>query len=264
MKKAIFFDIDGTLIDCMNGKMDISDRVKNVIKDLQKNGDYVFIATGRPYALVSENILNFGFDGLILSNGAHILINNETIYSEAFDKEFVNELVNELENNKIEYILQGEVDSYLKDECKNFYEYYEKIGVSKKYLRGNYNLDEVIAHKIEMLCPTEESKELCLSLIKNNEEVDYFSSVNKSAIEVYMKKNNKANAILKAIEHIGVDIKNTYAFGDGKNDIEMLLTVNCGIAMGNASDEVKKYANEITDCVENDGVAIGIESYVIA
>lgn len=38
MKKAIFFDIDGTLIDCMNGKMDISDRVKNVIKDLQKMG----------------------------------------------------------------------------------------------------------------------------------------------------------------------------------------------------------------------------------
>ena len=81
---------------------------------------------------------------------------------------------------------------------------------------------------------------------------------------IKITQNNKANAILKAIEHIGVDIKNTYAFGDGKNDIEMLLTVNCGIAMGNASDEVKKYANEITDCVENDGVAIGIESYVIA
>ena len=264
MKKAIFFDIDGTLIDCMNGKMDISDRVKDVIKDLQKNGDYVFIATGRPYALLSENILNFGFDGLILSNGAHILIDNKTIYSEAFDKSFVKDLVTQLEENNIEYILQGEIDSYLKDECKNFYKYYEKIGVSKRYLIGNYNLDEIIVHKIEMLCPNDESKELCLSLIKNNPEYDYFSSVNKSAIEVYMKKNNKANAILKVIDYLGVDIKNTFAFGDGKNDIEMLLTVNCGIAMGNASDEVKKYANKITDCVENDGVAIGIENYVIA
>ena len=87
MKKAIFFDIDGTLIDCMNGKMDISDRVKNVIKDLQKNGDYVFIATGRPYALVSENILNFGFDGFVLSNGATIIVKDEVIHSEAIEKE---------------------------------------------------------------------------------------------------------------------------------------------------------------------------------
>ena len=100
------------------------------------------------------------------------------------------------------------------------------------------------------------------TLIKNNEEVDYFSSVNKSAIEVYMKKNNKANAILKAIEHIGVDIKNTYAFGDGKNDIEMLSTVGCGIAMGNASDEVKAHAKNICPSIEKDGIAVVLESFL--
>lgn len=43
--------------------------------------------------------------------------------------------------------------------------------------------------------------------------------------------------------------ENTYAFGNGTNDIEMLSTVGCGIAMGNASDAVKKYANEITEIV---------------
>ena len=33
--------------------------------------------------------------------------------------------------------------------------------------------------------------------------------------------------------------------------------------MGNACDEVKKYAKKITDTVHNDGVAVGIEKYVI-
>lgn len=43
----------------------------------------------------------------------------------------------------------------------------------------------------------------------------------------------------------------------------MLSTVGCGIAMGNAHDEVKIYANQFTDSVHNDGVAIGIEKYIL-
>ena len=46
------------------------------------------------------------------------------------------------------------------------------------------------------------------------------------------------------------------------NDIEMLSTVGCGIAMGNASDEVKKYAHKVTESVHDDGVAVGIKEYV--
>ena len=79
---------------------------------------------------------------------------------------------------------------------------------------------------------------------------------------MYLKKNTKGSAILKAIDFLNIKIENTYAFGDGKNDIEMLLTVGCGIAMGNANDEVKKHSNKITDTVQNDGVAKGIEQYV--
>ena len=44
----------------------------------------------------------------------------------------------------------------------------------------------------------------------------------------------------------------------------MLSTVGCGIAMGNADDDVKKYAKEITDTVHNDGVAVGIEKYILS
>ena len=262
MKKAIFFDVDGTLIDCMNGMKDMSISVKQTIRKVQENGDYAFISTGRPYALLDEKILNFGFDGFILANGAHVIINNETIHSEPIEKEFIKGIVNELENNNIEYVLQSELYSYMKESCKEFYDYYDKIGISRTYFKDTFNVEEIDVHKLEMLCPSEEIKELCLNLIKTNPECDYFSSVNKSAVEVYLKKNTKGSAILKAIEYLDVKIENTYAFGDGKNDIEMLSTVGCGIAMGNASDEVKKYSNKITDTVQNDGVAKGIEEYI--
>ena len=173
MKKAIFLDIDGTLIDCMNGINNITDNVKKAIKKAQGKGDYVFVSTGRPYALIDKNIFDFGFDGFILANGAHIIINNKTVYSDYIDKEFIKTLVNELENNDIQYVLQGEVYSYMKESSKDFYKYYEEIGVSKTYFKSEFNVEDIDVCKLEMLCPDDETKKLCLFLIKNGLNLQY-------------------------------------------------------------------------------------------
>ena len=57
MKKAVFLDIDGTLMDCFKGINEIRPKVKELIKSIQSRGDYVFIATGRPYAFLTKDIL---------------------------------------------------------------------------------------------------------------------------------------------------------------------------------------------------------------
>ena len=67
-----------------------------------------------------------------------------------------------------------------------------------------------------------------------------------SGIKEYLKKNN-----IKKSE--------TMAFGDGENDIDMLEFVQIGIAMGNASDNVKKYADFVTDSVDEDGIEKALE-----
>lgn len=263
MKKAIFLDIDGTLIDCFKGILDITPRVKAVIRAIQAKGDYVFIATGRPYAFLSQAIIDFGFDGFILANGAQVIINNKTIYSDYIPRETIESLVKILEKEKIQYILQGEKYCYMKEEFKEFYDFYYKVGISKTLFKGEYLLEEANTYKVEMLCLDDKTAEKCLEIVSSNSEYAYVSSIDIRAFELYSKKNTKAVGILKALEYLGIDIKNSYAFGDGKNDIEMLSTVGCGIAMGNASDEVKKHANEVTETVYNDGVAVGIEKYVI-
>ena len=64
-------------------------------------------------------------------------------------------------------------------------------------------------------------------------------------------KGNAVNAVLK---YYGFTKDEAIAFGDGKNDIEMLEAVGTGVAMGNAKDEVKSKANKICKSVEEDGV----------
>ena len=58
MTKAIFFDIDGTILDKEHGIAEITPRVQSAMKNLQKQGHYIFIATGRPYSFMPENILD--------------------------------------------------------------------------------------------------------------------------------------------------------------------------------------------------------------
>ncbi|WP_042274336.1 Cof-type HAD-IIB family hydrolase [[Clostridium] dakarense] len=261
MKKAVFFDIDGTLIDWVNGLIDITPEVKESIRKLQADGHYAFIATGRPYAFLSESLLNFGFDGFVLTNGAHVKLNDNVIYKEPLNKDFVKELVDNFEKRNIQYILQGEIDSYMKEHCKEFYSFFDNANVSRNYLKSDFNVEDIETYKIEMLCKDKEGVNYCLSL--GTDDYDYMHHEKLDAFELYSKKVTKATGILKALEHLNIPIENSYAFGDGKNDIEMLSTVGCGIAMGNASDEVKSYAKKVTETVHNNGIAFGIENFIL-
>lgn len=260
MKKAIFFDVDGTLIDCLNGINSITPRVEQAIRSLQKNGNYVFIASGRPYAFISKELLNFGFDGFVLTNGTHIIFNDKVIYRKSINKDFIKKVASDFEKFHIEYILQGEVYSYIKEEFKDLYSYYDSFSISRKYFKGEYRLENIDVYKMEMLCKSKEAINYCISLESN--EYDYIHNLDSNVIEFYSKKDTKGSGILKVLEHLNIPIENSYAFGDGKNDIEMLETVGCGIAMGNASEKVKNHSKKITDTVQNDGIAIGIEKYI--
>ncbi len=262
MKRAVFFDIDGTLLDCVNGLIDISPKVKDAIHSLQENGDYVFIASGRPYAFLSQTILDFGFDGFILCNGAYVEVNNKAIYNETIDKDFIKEITTKFKKNNIQYILEAHPYSYMNENNKALIDFYGSIGISSKLILNDYDLENTDIYKIEAFCFNEGHRKICMDLVKDNPDYGYFNSIDAKFFEIYLKKNHKATGILKALEYLDIPIENSYAFGDGENDLEMLETVGCGIAMGNASDRVKSTAKKVTDTVLNDGVAQGIEKYI--
>ncbi len=112
MKKAVFFDIDGTLLDTSKGVSKITSPVKDAIRELQNNDILVFVSSGRPYAFLNEDILTFGFDGYILMNGSLILLNDnksnnlKPFYKNNIKKEHLKELICKFENYNMEYILR--------------------------------------------------------------------------------------------------------------------------------------------------------------
>jgi len=82
-------------------------------------------------------------------------------------------------------------------------------------------------------------------------------------LELYSRKNTKASGIIHALEFLNIDIKDSYAFGDGLNDLEMIRTVGTGLAMANGNPKLKAIAKDIVPSVHEDGVAYGVKKYVL-
>ena len=65
---------------------------------------------------------------------------------------------------------------------------------------------------------------------------------------------SKASAIELVAEKLGISVDETVAIGDSSNDIPMIERAHIGIAMGNATEDVKEIADFVTGAVEQDGI----------
>lgn len=71
--------------------------------------------------------------------------------------------------------------------------------------------------------------------------------------------NSKGTALLRMCASLGVDPSEAVAFGDAENDLAMIKSAGLGIAMGNASDDLKAQADFVTATNMEDGVAAAVE-----
>lgn len=86
---------------------------------------------------------------------------------------------------------------------------------------------------------------------------------NDNIIEVFKSDTNKATAIEKLAKYYNIEPKDIIAFGDGDNDIEMLMYAGVGVAMDNAIDKLKEAANTTTKSNKESGVAHYLEQYIL-
>jgi hydroxymethylpyrimidine pyrophosphatase-like HAD family hydrolase len=73
---------------------------------------------------------------------------------------------------------------------------------------------------------------------------------------------SKASALSEVAVELGVAQADVLAIGDGRNDIEMLRWAGRGVAMGQAPLEVQEAADDVTETVENEGVAVELARWL--
>lgn len=264
MKKAVFFDIDGTLIDIRNKHTKLTARVKEAIQDLRREGHYAFIASGRPYAYLDPELLKTGlFNGFVLMNGSFVLADGEVLNDQPLPKEVVREAVELCYRREAEFVLEGRYDVYLRPDFEMMKDFYRSIDVSLERFLYSFDLDSTDIYKMEFLSKPEHADEVYEYLMNLPGLTGLRDPAHLSNMEMYAADVTKGTGIEHALKKLGIPLSESYAFGDGLNDLEMMDTVGTALVMGNGQDALKEKATHIVPTVAEDGVAYGIWHHIL-
>jgi len=251
--KAIFFDVDGTLIDCANGMNYALDSTKEAIKKIRNNGDLAVLATGRPKSFLYEEITKLGFDAYITSNGAYIEFDGKAIYNRTIDKKTVEEVISMCRKENMDYVFEGQELSYFSNLNSEYIKQLLRVfSLQNRCLTDTVDSKDIAANKMVLIFNNERQKELSIELLQDN--FSFMRHPGQNSYDIYFKDCTKADGIRRFVDYLNINMEDTLAFGDGINDIEMIQTVGYGIAMGNATEKLKKVARLVTDDVFSNGI----------
>lgn len=254
-RKVLFVDVDQTLYDNVNGI--IYSSTIDALKKLSKRTDVdIFLATGRAINILDhlQEVLPY-FKGFVTNNGQTVIVNSEIIYEHPLPTSVVKKLEQYANDRNIPIAYVGDYSSYMNFLTKSslnallkFHIYSINVLNKEPY---NYKMPVkqfwFFGNRIEI----DEAKQKV-------PELDFVYWPGEFGCDAMLKGVSKKDGIEAVLKYFKYQPYNTYAIGDGDNDIGMFSCVEHSIAMGNGTKLAKTYAKEITDSIEKDGFAKAI------
>ena len=250
--KIIFFDIDETLF--IKDHDFLPDSLIPALKQLQQAGIIIAIATGRVYcsfpSKIHQLIQELNIDTFVTANGQHVEYKGQILRENKIPKNIIQDIVHFFDNNQIEYAFINNQTLAISNPTK-------KLTNALNPITTNYIVDKAFFEKNDVLQLLSFSDESQDQLIKDSKLLKGLKTIrwHQDSLDIFDAQGSKAEGIEVLAKHLGFNMENIMAFGDGLNDIEMLTRVGMGIAMGNAQPMVKDIAKYVTKSVDEDGIA---------
>lgn len=257
MKNLIFCDIDGTILDGSRNMYEVSEKTRYAIRELRRD-NYIFIASGRCMGLLDEGIRQIDPSGYVLCNGAYAEYEHEPIYTMSFSRETVEKIKEVTDRHDGFYILETLNEMYIDSfESKAFNTFMHGWGVALHGFQEIKDRDEDF-HIAMIGFARNDLEETIREELKGYADVAAHNA--GYSFDINVKDVNKGTGVRKVMEYLNVPYENTYCFGDGINDLEMLQSVAHPVIMKNAHPDIRKYGFEETGDVLEDG----FYSYLLA
>ncbi len=256
MIQAVFFDIDGTLLNFKDHTA--PDSTIRALRKLKEKGVRIFIATGRaPFQIdLVHQKLPVTFDGFVMVNGQYCLYQNQVIHSHPIPPEDIVGILPYLKEHslscafvELDYVyfnLVPEFQLHREKNLKSTTPRPEDDPAKRLFTHTTYQLS---------LYTSPEEEGAALACIPNCRSVRWTPVFT----DIIPRTGGKAVGIQAMLEHLGLDFSQCAAFGDGGNDIEMLQAAGVGVAMGGSAVEVRQAADMVTKPLEEDGVEYALK-----
>ena len=264
--KLLAVDMDGTLL---NSQKKITPRTVDALAELTKRGVYVVTSTGRGRAEINDypdviKLMNYG----VLNSGGLLFdfVRDEPLAIHGVDEEKILQIIDfGLEERAMIHLLSVRHSIAREDDIQNmaafdmavyhdmFNRICERCDDFKGYVRAHPG--EVI--KINLYHRDAASRDRNLARMNALDlSISFAEAFN---LEASPANITKASGLVELCGLLKIDVANTVAIGDAHNDTEVLQVAGLGVAMGNASDEIKQLADFVTLDNDSDGVAAAIE-----
>ncbi len=255
MIKAIFFDIDGTLVSFRTHR--ISPGVLDALHRLRQRGVKLFLATGRHRSLIGPAAGVFPFDGFITVNGQYCFTRDAVLRNKPIPQRIIARQLELLESSRAPCL-------FLTDQRVLFLNPSPKTDIFPNQL--NIPLpDPCLPRQV-----LEEPVYQMTAFYTKEEELaagpDFFPGLevmrwHPAFVDVIAPDGGKDQGIDAVLAHFGFDLSETMAFGDGENDLPMLRHAHIGVALGNADAWVQSQADYVTGTVDEDGIVSALEHF---
>ena len=268
MYKLLTLDLDGTTLD---SQKKIPHETIEALKKLRSMNVEVAIASGRGVAeLIDYREMTDEIRFAILLSGALVYDCQELkpVAYRAIDPKLQREIIQAGidENAMVQILTSGKsicrqididhMDDFAMgiyhsmyervcERCENFFDVVEKY--SDEICKIN------IYHRSIKSCDVTQArlKKFPLEVVRAEE----------LGLEMNSLGISKAVGLRDLCEHLKIDLSEVISIGDAYNDLELLKIVGRSVAMGNAEDQVKKIADEITLTNDENGVLATIRKY---
>lgn len=268
--KIIACDLDGTLL---NSKMEVTDENLEAIKKLGEMGIIFVPCTGRTFAEVPEEIRELPGVRYFIHSGGAVVYDKKTDQriEMCMTKEKANRVLDKAYSYSTFTVMRYKGKSYvnkdthnetcyvehrLSENCRRFL--FTTNNAIDNFKEFAYSLDNV-----EATCTYFKYAEEQEEFRKYFEETGLYQVVSSEPynIECLDITSGKGVALLKLAEKLGIDNSETMAVGDSKNDENSITLAGLGLAMANASDELKKIADKVICSNDEHVVKYLLENY---
>ncbi len=255
MIKAIFFDIDNTLVSHYTGQVPPSAR--EALKLARAKGIQCLIATGRHLSeLDSLPLDDMEFDGYITLNG-------QLCYDADRKLSFGNPITGPEKDALIALFQEKTIPMMLIEQDRMYANF-----INDRVLQAQGSVSALIPsvgqytggqvyQAVAFVSPGE--KDMLTDLLPGC-QVTWWTEL---AVDVVPPEAGKVTGIKGYLQQQGLSPAETMAFGDGENDMGMLQFVGTGIAVGNAQPHVQAAADYVTSHIDADGIFLALKHFEI-
>lgn len=256
-KKALFFDIDGTLLSEVTRT--VPESTKRAVAKARSNGHLVFINSGRTYSLIGAVKDLVEVDGYCCGCGTRVIAGGEVLFSCTLPPERSVSIIQDIVKYNLGGILEGTTWCYFSKEKSRFPQL-ERIRENVE--RGGHGAP----HSWEDgVC---EFDKFCVFADEQSDLVGFsralgldFTIIDRGGgfYECVPAELSKASAIEVIMKQYGIALEDVYVFGDSTNDLPMFEYAKNCILMGHHDVELEPYASFFTKNVEDDGIEYAME-----